>query len=359
MPIRSRIAEISDRRNDNHALTRLLRAAGLQFGVFVVGTTGYYHLSDDHFTLLDAAYMTVITLTTVGFEEVIPIKGNPSLEVFTIILLTIGMGAVLYFVSSITAFIVDGELRDLLKRRNMKSKIDRMRDHFIIAGMGNTGSHVLPEMLVSNREVLIIDQKKESIDQAMRECDVELPFLVGDATEDDVLMHAGLMEAAGVIFSLGNDRDNLFATITARQLNPDITIVTRGEHPQSEAKFLRAGATSVIFTNVLGGMRMAAEALRPEVTTFLDIMMKDHGHYRRVEELPVPEGSPVIGKPIRDLGIRNQTDALIIAVHDVEIDDYHFNPGPNFQIPAHSTLIVLALIDDVPLLESIIAGEQS
>jgi voltage-gated potassium channel len=357
MKLRSRIRDISDHRNDNQALIRLMRAAGLQAGIFVVGTTGYYTLGKGDYTLLDAAYMTVITLTTVGFEEVIPIKGDPGLELFTILLLIIGMGAVLYFVSSITAFIVDGELRDLLKRRNMNSKIEKMRDHFIIAGMGNTGSHVLPEMLASRREVLVIDRNRESIDRAIDECGCDLPFLVGDATADDCLLRAGLSEASGVIFSLGNDRDNLFATITARQLNPDITIVTRGEDPRSEAKFLRAGATSVIYTNVLGGMRMAAEALRPEVTTFLDIMMNDHGHFRRVEELPVPNGSPVVGKTLRELGIRQYSDALVIAVHDVD-DEYHFNPGPDFVIPRDSMLIVLALVDDVPLLEDLIAGRR-
>lgn len=359
MDLTDQIREISDRRNDNHTLVRLFRAAGLQVAVFVIGTFGYYIVCEGEYDLLTCAYMTVITLTTVGYGEVIPVKDDPALVVFTIFLIIIGMGAVFYFVSSITAFIIDGELRDLLKRRNMRSKIEKMSGHFIVAGMGHTGSHVLPEILASNREVLVIDQSRDAIDRAAEECGQDLPHILGDATDDDVLVEAGLDAASGVVFSLGNDRDNLFATITARQLNPDITIVTRGEHPQSEAKFLRAGATSVIFTNVLGGMRMAAEALRPEVTTFLDIMMKDHGHFRRVEELPVPADAPTIGKTLAELEIRKQTDALVVAVYDRNDDDYHFNPGPGFPIEAQSTLVVLALVDDIPLIERIIAGEDT
>ena len=306
-------------------------------------------------SVLDCAYMTVITLTTVGFSEVIPVKGHPELEFFTIILIFSGMGTMLYFLSLLTAFVVEGELRDLIWVNRMTKQIEKMNGHFILAGVGHTGSYVFPEILQSKRDVVIIDNDRDAVVHSLGEAFVDTPFIIGDATDDHILEEAGVQRADGVVFSLGNDRDNLFATISARRLNPDITIVTRGEDPTSEQKFLMAGATSVIYTNVLGGMRMAAEAMRPEVTTFLDIMMRDHGHFRRVEELPIPQGSPIVGKKLKEVGIREISDALVIAVQDAD-GEYHFNPGPDFEMIAGQKLVCLSLVDDVPGIEAIIRG---
>jgi len=264
------------------------------------------------------------------------------------------MGSFLYFVSTLTAFVVEGELMDILWRRKLDKRIKQLSGHVIVAGLGSTGSYVLPEVAGSNRDVVLIDLDSHVIDRMLDEIGLDVPFLEGDATDDDLLETAGIRRAAGVVFSLGNDRDNLFATISARRLNPDLVIVTRGEDPRAEQKFMMAGATSVIYTNVLGGMRMAAEVLRPEVTTFLDLMMADREHYRTVEELPVPPASPLVGRPIRDLGIRPMSDALVIAVWDSADGEYHFNPGPDYEIPPDSKLIVLTLVDDVPALEKLI-----
>lgn len=296
--------------------------------------------------------MTVITLTTVGYGEVIPIQHDPILKTFTIFLIVTGMGAVLYFVSSMTAFIVDGELRDYIRKKRMSGMIEDLEDHFIIAGTGETGHYVLTEMVKSRRPCVVVDTNLDAINSALEALGKDIPYIVGDATEDEILREAGIERASGVVFSLGNDRDNLFATITARRLGPDLRIVTRGEDPRAEQKFLMAGATSVIYTNVLGGMRMAAEVVRPEVTTFLDIMMRDHGEYRSIEELGVPEGSSVVGMTVRDLNIREKADALIIAVH--EGDDYHFNPGPEYKFKSGSKLIVLALLEDIPKIERLL-----
>ncbi|MFP4600065.1 MAG: potassium channel family protein, partial [Persicimonas sp.] len=182
-------------------------------------------------------------------------------------------------------------------------------------------------------------------------------YVVGDATHDELLHEAGIERAKGLVVSLGNDRDNLFVTITARSINPELRIVAKGEHPQAEQKFTMAGATSVIYTNVLGGMRMAAEVIRPEVTTFLDLMMRDQEHYRRVEEIPLPDDSPLIGRRIRDTQIRRHTDALIIAVHRGDDDEYIFNPGPDYKLPKNSKLIVLTLVDDVGTIEALVRGD--
>lgn len=354
MTFREWINQVSSRRHHSQTLYQLLRAMGVLWIIFISGVIGFYIIGDGKYSMVDCAFMTVITLTTVGYGEIVPVSGNPGAQIFVMILIVIGMGAFLYFVSTLTAFLVEGELLDLLWRRKLDKKIANMRDHFVIAGVGNTGSHVLPEIVGSKRGCVVVDRDVEAILALFDEVGTEVPFIEGDATDDDTLIKAGIERAAGLVLSLGNDRDNLFATISARRLNPTAAIVTRGEDPRSEQKFLMAGATSVIYTNVLGGMRMAAEALRPEVTTFLDLMMVDHEHYRMVEELPVPAASPLVGKKLRDLGIRKHSDALIIAVWEQSDQDYHFNPGPDYVIPADSKLIVLTLIEDVPKLEKLI-----
>ena len=339
-------------------LVRTLRAAGLVFAVFVIGTFAYWFASGDQYSLLDCAYMTVITLTTVGYTEVIPVQKSPGLQAFTIVLIVTGMGSVLYFVSSLTAFIVDGELRNFIQMRRMKKRIDELEDHFIVAGIGNTGEYVLDEVQHSRRECLVIDSNRQRLEDVRDEHEMDFPYILGDATDDSVLKDAGVERANSLICSLGNDRDNLFVTISARSLNPNIRIVTRGYQPESEQKFKMAGATSVIYTNVLGGLRMAAEAIRPQVTTFLDLMMQDHGHYRRVEEIDIPHESPLVGTEIRNAGIRTHTDALIIAVYEESNDEYIFNPGPTYELTGDTKLIVLTLIEDVERLESLIRGEE-
>jgi voltage-gated potassium channel len=354
MNFREWVNSVSSRTHHSQTLYQLLRASGVLMIIFLIGTIGYYIIGGGQYTMIDCAYMTVITLTTVGYGEIIPIAGHQGAELFTIGLIVLGMGAFLYFVSTMAAFIIEGELLDLLWRRSLDRKISQMSGHFVIAGVGNTGSYVLSEVIGSKRDCVVIDRDEQSVLALFEEVGAEVPFIEGDATDDDTLIKAGIERASGVVFSLGNDRDNLFATISARRLNPKAAIVTRGEDPGAEQKFLMAGATSVIFTNVLGGMRMAAEVLRPEVTTFLDLMMVDHDHYRMVEELPVPADSPLVGKMLRDLGIRPHSDALIIAVWDTEDRDYHFNPGPNYVIPPEAKLIILTLMEDVPLIEHLI-----
>ena len=348
---------LSGWRRYSTTLVRMIRAAGLVVSVFFIGTFGYWTLSGGEYDLLRCAYMTVITLTTVGYTEVIPVTAHPLMEVFTIVLIVMGMGTVLYFVSSMTAFIVDGELRDLIQQRQMEQQIANLENHFIVAGIGNTGEYVLNEMLESKRDCIVVDADKDRLEQVQETTDFEFPYIHGDATDDAILIDAGVKRANGLICSLGNDRDNLFVTISARSLNKQLRIVTRGSHPASEQKFKMAGATSVIYTNVLGGLRMAAEAIRPQVTTFLDLMMQDHGHYRRVEELDIPSDSPLIGQTLREIPIRKHTDALIIAVYDCVEDEYTFNPGPTYQLTKESKLIVLTLIEDIGTIEEIIHGE--
>ncbi|MFW5967097.1 MAG: potassium channel family protein [Persicimonas sp.] len=352
------LRELGKRTAARSTLVRLIRACGLLVGIFGIGTLGFWIGSPDEYGVLEAAFMTVITLTTVGYGEVIPVSEEPALAAFTIALIVSGMGVMLYFASSLTAFIIEGELQKLLTKRYMKRRIKRLKNHFIIAGIGSTGAHVLREVQKSNRECVVIERDQDRIDEEFAE-QRDFLYIQGDATNDDVLKRAGVERAGGLVVSLGNERDNLFVTITARNLNKDLRIVARGVHPNGEEKFKRAGADSVIYTNVLGGMRMAAEVIRPEVTTFLDLMMKDNDHYRRVEEIPVPEDSPLIGRTIREADIRRHANALIVAVHLADRDEYIFNPEPDFEFRPGCKLIVLTLVEDIDAIERLVRGASS
>lgn len=356
--LRQNLSFLSSREGDRRLLVRLLRASGLVGVVFMIGTLGYYWIADEQYDLLTCAYMTIVTLASIGYGEIIPITGHPDRMVFTSLLIALGMGIVLYFVSTLTAFIVDGELRDLLLRRTMQRKIAELDSHIIIAGLGDTGIHVAREILASRQPCILIEQDSARVQQALTLLGVDLPHILGDATRDEILVSARIEQAAGVVFSLGNDRDNLFATISASRLNPRARIVTRGEDPSSEQKFLMAGASSVIYTNVLGGVRMASELLRPQVTSFLDLMMRDHGHMRRIEEIDIPPKSPLIGHALRETSFRTHTDALIVAIFDRATGEYTFNPGPHYTLTADCKLIVLTLVDDLPIIHDLLRGAR-
>lgn len=333
---------------------RLLRVAGLLIGVIIAGTLTYYMLCKGQYDMLTCAYMTVITVTAVGYGEIIPITGHADRIVLTMALAIIGMGIMLYFVSTLAAFIVDGELRTLLKSNRMKRRLQEIKGHYIVAGLGSLGVHVLEELQNSKQCCVVIESNEQVIEDLK---DKNILYIIGDATEDAVLQMANIEHAAGLIITLGNERDNLFTTISARGLNSGMRIITRGEDPSSRQKFERAGANSVIYTNVLGGLRMASEVLRPHVTSFLDLMLRDSGHVRRIEQFSIPMDSPLVGKPLRDTGFRQHTDALIVAIHETE--NYIFNPGPAHILRADSKIIVLTLVDDIPTLEAIVAGSQT
>ena len=332
---------------------RLLRVAALLVGVVVAGTLTYYALCKGQYDMLTCAYMTVITVTAVGYGEIIPVSGHPDRIVLTMTLAILGMGIMLYFVSTLAAFIVDGELRTLLQGNRMKRKLQQIKGHYIVAGLGSLGIHVLEELQKSKQRCVVIEFDEDAVEDLKGG---NILYVIGDATEDAVLHMANIEHAAGLIIALGNERDNLFTTISARGLNSGMRIITRGEDPSSRQKFERAGANSVIYTNVLGGLRMASEVLRPHVTSFLDLMLRDSGHVRRIEQISIPTDSPLVGKPLRETTFRQHTDALIVAVHETE--KYVFNPGPDHVLRADSKIIVLTLVDDIPTLEAIVAGSH-
>ncbi len=320
-------------------LRPVARAAGLIILTFGIGTAGYMHLGPPSTTLLDAAYMTVITLTTVGYSEVVDLTGNDAGRIFTIILLLLGVGSFLYFFSTTTAFAVEGTLGKLFWRRRMNRRIAALRDHYIVCGGGHTGEHIVRELFETDRPVVLIESDETRID-ALREAIGDFASLIGDATHDDMLQAAGIDHAVGLVAAVRDDKDNLIITISARILNPRTRIIARCVDSRVQTKLKRAGADAVVSPNQIGGLRMVSELVRPTVVTFLDMMLRERDSHYRVEEQLVKAGSLLDGRTIIDAMRIIKPRALIVALRHAD-GSWHYNPGPEDEISAGTWLVFI------------------
>lgn len=321
----------------------------LVVGIIAFGSIGFHVIGEMHdldWGWWDCVYMTVITVSTVGYGEVLPIQDVHGARVFTIFLILFGMGMLLYFASAVVALVVEFNVKEVFERRSRLKKMEALKEHIIVCGAGTTGIHVIEELHTTKTPYIVIEASQERLEHISHQMGEEFLYLVGDATEDDILLQAGIERAAGVVSALSSDKDNLFVTITARQLNSKIRIVSRSREMSASGKMKRAGADAVVSPNFIGGLRMVSEMIRPEVTQFLDLMLRDKDKVLRVEEAHVPEGSPVVGRSLAETEIRKITQLLVIAARTPD-GKYHYNPGPTFELCGGSTLIVLGEMEDV------------
>jgi voltage-gated potassium channel len=323
---------------------RLRRALAMLASVFVVGTVGYVILG---FSWLDAVYQTVTTVATVGFREVQPL--DDAGKVFTILLILVGVGTALYTFSVVLEMLLEGHLAQLFGRRRMERQIEAMQGHVIVCGWGRVGRAIGGELAAAQTDLVIVER-----DQA-RVADTRLPVVVGDATQDRVLEQAGLSRARSLVAALDTDAGNLFVTLSARSLRPDLFIVGRARGDESEEKLRRAGADRVVNPQSIGGSRIAAFILQPHVTEFLDVVMHDRGLQFRLEEVRVPASSSVAGQSIRDAHLRDRTGALVLALRD-EDGCFHTNPPPDTTIEPGQVLIAIGTPDELAALERTVNG---
>ncbi|MFZ2490430.1 MAG: potassium channel family protein [Thermoanaerobaculia bacterium] len=317
----------------------LVIATLLMFNIFVVGVTGYLVIGSPHHGFIDALYMTVITLTTVGYGEVIDLSGHPAGRLFTIALLFSGVGTFLYFFSSLTGFIVEGNLERIFWRRRMEKSIEGLQDHYIVCGAGHTGEHIVRELHATGRPFVLIERLDARVKELHEQLGVSFPAIVGDSTHDDVLLAAGIERAAGLFASISNDKDNLIITISARLVSPTLRIVSRCTDEGLERKIRRAGADVVVSPTAIGGLRMTSEMVRPTVVSFLDVMLRDTESLR-VEESTVAAASSLDGMTAGEFRKRAPERALLVAVRSAE-GEWLYNPPDDAKLLGSSTLVYI------------------
>jgi voltage-gated potassium channel len=329
-------------------LRRRLMVAGMaMIIVYGGGTLGYYVIGGGNWGLGDCAYMTVISLTTVGYGETLTeFHKVPYARLFTALLLVTGAGIALYFVSVLTTFLVEGEFLQIRRRRKMRKRITNLSDHIIVCGVGGTGRYIVDELVATQWPFVAVDIDAERLARCAESHPKEMLSIEGDATDDDVLREARIEQAHGVVATLPEDRDNLYIVISARELNPRLRIVAKAMDPNAVRKLQVAGADSVVSVNVIGGLRMVSEMIRPSVVTFLDKMMRDKDKKLRFEEVVIPEGSPLVNMPLAESDIRKARNLLIVAARRPD-GEYTYSPGPQFQLEAQMTLIVIGETDAV------------
>jgi voltage-gated potassium channel len=298
-------------------------------GVLVIGTVGYVAFG---FPLLDAMYQTVTTVSTVGFREVHPLSTGA--RVFTMGLILVGVGTVLYSFTLLLEAVVEGQIQEVLGRRRMDRQIARMAGHVIVCGFGRVGRNLAHYVTGAGQDVVVIEKDPERASAAQG----SVAVVRGDATSDEILKEAGIERARVLVTALNTDADNLFVTLTARGLRRDLFIVARARAESSEAKLAQAGADRVVNPQGIGGARMAAFVLHPHVAEFLDVVMHDGSLEFRIEEVALPQGSPLAGKSLREAHIRDSTGALILALRDSS-GEFTTNPPPETVLFAGQILI--------------------
>jgi len=333
----------------DRSLRKRLLIGFLALAVVVAGgSIGYYIIGGGRWAPGDCLYMTVVTVTTVGYGELLPgMDQMPLARDFTIGLLVFGTGVLVYFASTITAFIVEGDLRRVLLAQRLRKRIKRMKDHIIVCGAGSTGRHIIEELIATRRAVVAIDTDDHVL-REIAEAHPKAPFsyLVGDATDDEIMAQAGLPQAKGVVAALSSDKDNLYVVVSARQANRGARVIARCAELAHVEKIKRAGADGVVSPNYIGGMRMVSEMVRPVVVRFLDDMLRDDRSPMRIEEVTIKEGSDLDGKTLRDAKVRERFGMSVLAVRPAG-GAWIYNPEASQALAAGMVLVVLGSIEQV------------
>jgi voltage-gated potassium channel len=286
---------------------QLLRPAVIIVLILLTGTLGYMVI--EGWNVLDALYMTITTMATVGFGEVHPL--SPQGRVFTIALIVLGVGGALYLLTTMMQFVFEGHLGRNLERRRMQRRIDHLRDHFILCGFGRVGRQVSHDFRAGGVPFVVIDVNQSSLDAAAEEGCL---CVRGDAADDETLRRAGIETARGLVTCVNSDADNIFVTLSARALRSDLFIVARGNNDEAAPKLRRAGADRVVSPYSIGGRQMAMLATRPAAVELIDRVLSHADVDLLLEDFTVREGSRLVGRTVREVGQEIAPGVLILAI---------------------------------------------
>jgi voltage-gated potassium channel len=326
----------------NRVITVLLLAMLL----VAIGVFGYMHFSN--YSFIDALYMVIITMSTVGFGEVHPL--TPAEKLFTIFLIIFSIGIFGYFISLLTEFIADGKFLKELKTKKMQKKLNNLQNHTIVCGYGRNGRQSINKLIANNVDVVVIENNEKLIEEIERN---NLHFVKGDATNDKYLEKAGIKRASNLITALPSDADNLYVVLSARQFNPNITIISRASKDTSEKKLRIAGANNVIMPDRIGGDHMASLVVLPDIIEFVDKLTSDENCQTNLKEIDVNElPDRYHNKTILDLDLRRKTGCSVIGYKDPN-NEYQINPGPETKLVSNSKLIVLGNKEQIENLQEV------
>lgn len=334
----------------NKNLNSIFVAIVMLLVVIFVGLIGYRILG---YTMVEAFYQTIITIATVGFKEVHDL--SPNGMIFTAFLIIFSFGIFAYAVTTLTRYIVEGVYRNTIKDTRVKRKIDRLTDHVVICGYGRNGKQAATELLDHHVPILIVEKDPEII-QGLRNSS-DMLYVEGDAVDEDILTQCRLPYAKALISALPVDADNLFVVLTAKETNPNLTIISRASMDHADVKLKRAGATNVIMPDKIGGQRMAKLVAQPDIVEFVDYMLLQSTENVVLEEISCENiALCYAGKSIRELDLRNESGANIIGMKRVDMS-YLINPLPETELQSADRLFVLGTRRQIERLKKLISTE--
>ncbi len=331
----------------------ILLAVALLILVMLLGTVGYRIIIGPQVTWVDCAYMTIITIASVGYGEIFDLSQSPAGRVFTMFLIVAGVGGYMYFISIFTAVVLEGNLLEVIRRKKMIQALKKVEGHYILCGCGETGMHIANEFHETRRPLVVIENNKHRLEVVQQEIDnPHFYWIEGDATDDDNLEMAGAARARGLIACLPEDKDNLVITLSANQLNENLRIISRCKDSRMIGKLIRSGAASVVSPNLIGGMRMASEMVRPAAVSFLDIMLRDKDKNLRVEEIMIDKKSRLVGKTLDEVDFWKVAGLFPIAVSKAD-GTWIYNPMPQHRIEAGTNLVIIGNADQREKIEAL------
>ncbi|AZQ62083.1 potassium channel protein [Flammeovirga pectinis] len=317
-------------------LAKVLPAFGVIFFIMIIGTVGFMATSSYPVEPMDAFFMTAITITTIGYGEVIPLDNNPVGRVFAIFIAFSGIGTFTYIATSLSAFFLEGHIQEEFFKRRTLRMINTLNNHFVICGLGRVGLRIAEELDKADKHFVFIEKDEEIYRQYRREYK-HAYGIVGDCTMDETLISAGIKQASGIFICTNDDNLNLVTTLTARQLNADFRIVSANKKPAFRDKLISVGANEVVSPHSIGGRRMAMEMIRPNITTFLDVVRRDKTELFKLEEISIPENCH--GKSLKDLKIHELPSTLVLAIREGQ--EWYFKPSIDQHFTSKSVLLIM------------------
>ncbi|UCH33298.1 MAG: potassium channel protein [Armatimonadota bacterium] len=320
--------------------------------LLLIAAVLYYKFAE-HYELVDAVFMTIITISTVGYREVRML--SPAGKMFTVLFILGGLATATLALRYGAELVVGGQLLDFWGRRRRMRAIEKLENHHIVCGYGRMGQEIIRQLIRHGAQLVVIERDP---DQLAELSDAGVPFVAGNATDDEMLMRAGIKRAKSLVAVCSSDEDNLFLTLSARALNPDLYIVARCAGPGASDKFTRVGANRVISPYVTGGRQMAAALVRPVLVDFLDLFLRAEEVDVDLAQITIGPQARFAGKKLADAAIREQSGAGIIAVRGPD-GRFHTNPTPDYILEAGDMLIALGTPDQLTRLERLASGSDT